>query len=536
MLDIEPVHINSCDCYEDLIITLAYWINRPYHFIFASSWGFSFEDKNLDFSSPIGKKISSDEEEIINKIVEQFIGIRITFNQMDSFENTIDRIKAKLSMNLPVIISIDSYWIPWDPEYQKNHYKYHTCLAVGINDTDQSLVCTDPFWSLKKNVQLPINDYKYGFGPCRTIDILEAVDINEIDYIEVLRERLARLNLKINGLNCFESINIFADYINNSDNLCSEFSGYGMVWNSPLVFKLNGIINGRRKFSKFLQYVSQKEDNNSLQVFSDDLELVASKWDTVKSLLVKGSFTGFNERVKSKLSNIIRDIAKHEEIVASGLNEFVESPMRTKTSYIKPVKKNLEKDSTSKEHIYVNLSKYFNNKGFGSTISSDCCADLTGTGEYFLTEGLPKDEIWYVKDYSFIFPSVEDMKGDNISCSEQQIIIPKGIYESVTILGCSEFGNSSGSITLQSDTEQEETITVSISDWALNPMFDEIIAWRGKAVRKEGKTLELMTKFEFKLYAKQYLLKSRTEVSSLRLPYCPNMHIFAITLSKISEV
>jgi hypothetical protein len=511
------------------VCMVANWLNREYELGFLEAWNFNLMPEGSNSLELLGNRIGFGNVEksvrIENveerlRIMDQYCGMKLNLHNIKDPYKKISIIKEELLNERPTIFFLDMFWCPWN-SYKKRHNP-HFCLVVGL-DSENNIYCLD--YLLDKVVILPFEDFLNGSGECMTFVFEESPSLN---YQDILYYAVKRL---LEG-NTFTNIRKFADDFENSFNFSMEFENFKTnIWEVPIHRNLGFIAAGRNHFANFLELIGKKIELKELSCQINELKNIASKWNTVRGILVKSYYLGFDQKKQHEVSNLLREIACVEETVAAKLLEISRDCKGNK-----PFSKDKDMDSTNffmnhskKKYTFLNLDEHLNNNAFGNKVSINCRADFTGVGHYFLTRGLPAEEIWHIEEMKFKFPKIKEGQNDNISCEQQLINIPQSTYQSIMILASAEYGNFTENIRLIHENAEVTTIIINFSDFSFLPVFNETVAWKGECVQKEENEAKIMENSK-RIFAKEFKILTEGVIKQIVLPYCPNIHIFAITL------
>jgi hypothetical protein len=148
-----------------------------------------------------------------------------------------------------------------------------------------------------------------------------------------------------------------------------------------------------------------------------------------------------------------------------------------------------------------------------------------------LPADLSPNPIWEIHDLKFKFPGLGERLNDNIVCDGQVITVPQGCYSTIMLLGCSEQGYFTESLTARYVGGASETVAFQFSNFDNLPAFPgELIAWKGPWLKKLRGALH-KTYYAY-LFARKHRLNQENEMTQIILPVCRNIHLFAITLGK----
>ncbi|MEW9700038.1 BtrH N-terminal domain-containing protein [Paenibacillus sp. SI8] len=321
-LDIKPLHLFGATCYEDSIITVSNWWNREYIYGFAESWRFEYRMLDHDPDELLGNKIRySRRVEMSN--FNLYTGIEVKTHLIQDFDEALARIKSEIYAEKPVVIYIDGFWAPWDHIYQKEHFLYHACIAVGIDEENDKLICIDPFHGIEGDVDLPLDFYRNGFGPnLLTFQEMENKEALQEDWRGLIQKTISNLYGRHGmGINTFAAIEYLADELENGVDLSKEFGNVNDIWRSPLFISIETAIMGRVKFLNLISHLATKFKVNELLAFHDRFEVCINKWQVFKNKLLKLYMIDPND-TPSRLAKLLREQAKLEEALASELMQI----------------------------------------------------------------------------------------------------------------------------------------------------------------------------------------------------------------------
>lgn len=130
----------------------------------------------------------------------------------------------------------------------------------------------------------------------------------------------------------------------------------------------------------------------------------------------------------------------------------------------------------------------------------------------------------------FQFPNLIEDSYDNISCMGQIIEISSNYCSQIMILSCAEWGNYFETIIINYTDGFSINIPFEVSDWAMkNQASHEVVAWDGVCIKIGD------YKGVAYIYAQGHLLSHNGFISTIILPNCSNIHIFAISLKQLID-
>lgn len=491
-------------CQEDAITTYFNTIGINCYNIFIDTWNFHYVNNGSLFGENI--KTTFD----MNKNLLVYLNATMQIKNVTSMEQLINIINLNLKKDRPTVIHADTYYNYWGGLYKKVHTP-HLNLVCKHDKEIKIIYTIDPGFSKK---MLPF-----------TYDLLELscefyLDINvynseHISSIVLLRELLERKEL-INK-NMFSEIHKFANEFYYRFNQQKEFKNcydFDEVLNSNLIASIRNVIKGRNLFIIFLE--NMKEDNIELNEVINLMLLSISKWNLIVNLMLKSTKADWSNDLNFKIKQIINSIPYieksaydilYKKVIGNEVNRTVSKSYRL----------------INNQFIYLDLKKYFNNKGFTSDISSKDC-DLTQAGEFFIID--TKEAPYYLKQNEICFKIDLNDHVDNIICESQEIVNDVSICcKGLGVLCCSEWGRNYEIITIIDEFENKLNISVKANDLSEFQDVDSVVI---------GKTYSLSeNKYIQQQAAVTYNIKYFEEIKHIKrikLPVCPNMHIISITL------
>lgn len=187
-------------------------------------------------------------------------------------------------------------------------------------------------------------------------------------------------------------------------------------------------------------------------------------------------------------------------------------------------------------YVKINLLEYFNHRIIDDNIinnSENKLDNVSISGQFFKPDLLPNSlEEVCVDKIPYMFPDKSPGKYDNIVCEEQLIYVPKGYYKGINILGLSEWGDNKDSIRVIFSNNNSEEVDIFFLDWGKagsNWDYDSELNKKSILAFKSEITSSWMCAI---YYNKCRIENSSKVMTSIKLPYNPNIHIFAVTLEK----
>lgn len=525
-LDVAPFHSDFANCLEECMISVSNFYHRDYILMYSQAWGFWFDINNYRINGT-GNSIKNNRGKVYD-LYHLYHGIKIAFEHHSNPQEVINIITNHISMDNPIGVFMDTFYYSWDPN--KNQHGKHWFLITGVDTKKEVFYCTDPYF-LQKDAILGFNDFINGYlGVLFTFEITKS-DISNYDWKELILTFSKKLSSDSSSNNIFNNMEYFASSVEDVFCIEKETEAFKRVIDMPYYVNLQAVNRGRVQYAKFLEHTAAKYHAPELLPISEKLKQAGYKWDVLRGILTKAILTKNEAIIKSKIPPHIREIS---DIEKEALNLLIKTT--ASTSHISSdVLKNIESASNISEKInfnsysYLDLSNYFNNKGFGALLDETGKSNLNGAGMFFVSDDIPSNDIWEVDNMKFKFPKLIEDRCDNLSCSGQELEFSPINCSNIMLLGTADFGSFKESITLKFIDGSTEEINIGFTELVFAPLYGETIAWEGRACEGLDGKMQVHNS-RVKIFAKTYRLNKPGSVNGILLPYLPNMHIFAITM------
>ncbi|URZ18150.1 BtrH N-terminal domain-containing protein [Clostridium felsineum] len=318
--NIEPLHKDNRNCYEDVIVTICNWFQRRYECIYEYSWAFEYERLETSNTFNLGKYLKYNNSKR-RSLLCKYSGIEMINHKYEELDKGLKDIKIKLNNNIPIALtSMDMFWLYWTPHYKKSHGG-HTIIAIDV-DNESNIICMDPYFKRKK-LKLSIEDFNLSSSRKYISFNIVSDEMRYSDVNSIINSAVSELLRKRNSENSFDNMRKFADDIKLYYNAKNEMKGYQDYFTVPIYNTIQRIGQGRKQFSELLVFLSENYscNKNLLKKYSNSINLMGKKWDALKVLFGKEVFLSDYTLVKNKAPIKIYDIANYEEEIAKEIFE-----------------------------------------------------------------------------------------------------------------------------------------------------------------------------------------------------------------------
>ncbi len=520
-LDIKLNYEIAYDCLESLIPPIARWFDKDFELMSMNSWGFHYKPELMKEDGLLSSCFSSGTYTSF-EYLEKYHGIQLIQKEKTYFEDMINIIKNELNSQKPVIIYNDSYFCPWySTRYKKLHGR-HFCLAVGYQD--DNIIVLDSQYA-KEGTLLPLSEFEKGYDGYFLCNDLVTYQ-KDVDWKGILLLSISDKRRFGDGNNMFNSLRVFAKDLVEKLDLTNEMKDYVEIPSaSQIVTNLSILGNKRKQYSFAIRYLSQKYKVIELDILASKFEELSNRWSTVFGLLIKAYYSKNDKRLIKRMADRISELADEEEkvyLLIKDIYNFQGHVNSKEDISLSHLKIDISKVS------YVDLRNYANCKGFGYDLDPNNLSEFSDGGRYIYIDSNSIHNVVNIGAMSFNLLNSGD-RYDNISCKEQMIQINLEPQSYIMFLGCSEWGSHTDNIKLIFEGDETESIPIQLTNIAsTEPVFGEQIINIGKYVVKT-KTCVVDLPFSANLFSKMYSINNGKSIKGIKLPYCPNIHIFAIS-------
>ncbi|MCL2052361.1 MAG: hypothetical protein FWG91_11650 [Lachnospiraceae bacterium] len=513
---IELVQTSDMLCLEAAMATIATWWNLSYEMIFSCFWDFYLLPTDVANPQTLGKRLMGFNNINQADLLKRYHNIQIDCRD---YENDINDTINRIQNNHPRMTLIKHDLRPWA---NPNDYPddFGIILIYGYDKESTGFYCID-IHNSKKQEFLPLDNFIKGIENVFSFQEFSklASKNNHFNWKEEIQNHLSRLVGNKND-NSFVSILSFAEMIGNFN---IQYEECDKFLDTDFFNRIKDICRARKLYPMALRYMGMEYKVNKLQRVAEDYQKTASKWGLINGTLtkygIKSQFMqpdSFN-KISADISLILRDIATEEREIFDRLQEMIANDeMAAELSGQPDVKR-------AKYYHCLELDQYFNNKAFAFGNQK---ADLTGLKKYFLNDGLPENGVLNYGEMKFMLKNCRSVNNDNLILEGQVIYFNEKKVLGFQIVGLSEYGSYDGEILVYFINGNVESINAIFPDVHLN-LGHEVI-WQGNTYDGIFKRAE-----QANLYVNEYfLIASGMDVVSLKLPFLPHSHIFAINVLK----
>jgi amino acid adenylation domain-containing protein/FkbM family methyltransferase len=319
LFDIEPLRNLERNCLDDVIASIAKWLGRNHELMYNDAWNFTFFPEVSGQSDDISARLQV-KDRLDKEALERFHGLKSIEHVHDSPLEALSLIQQTLEAGAPVVLGINSYWVPWDDGYQQRERR-HSCIVVGMNPHTQDLYCTDPYFK-QKGTLLPRADFLKGYLFCETFSIV-ADECN--DLLTIVDTILERLRHEISGNRPFIQMRDLANALLTSFQALQKADTSIDSLEVPLFVQLTNVADSRTKSSQMFTYLGNTYDTRFL-AYAERLQKVSSQWRIASAMFMKMHLTSrWTEAALQKIALRILTISVEEQALAYELLAFLES-------------------------------------------------------------------------------------------------------------------------------------------------------------------------------------------------------------------
>lgn len=244
-----PKKVNNLNCYDNNIIAdISRIVKRDYRLAFFGEFDFTYRnidrtEKLLDYND-----IYTGDILYVPRMLSRFVGVSLEHKEVNNKESIfmfMDQVLSYIEFDIPVGVGIDSYYLPWNPQF-KNLHRRHYFLIIGFDLDEGVFYCLDSYLSKQIN-KIPISLVHHKYDRLILVKGIE----NEKSYSinSIINELESCLFNSGKLLNC-DSIRGFAKDILNKRFLKDQRISGDLLEKSSLLFRLTDMADSRYNFSQ----------------------------------------------------------------------------------------------------------------------------------------------------------------------------------------------------------------------------------------------------------------------------------------------
>ncbi len=517
MLDISIREHRAHDCVDNLCTAIAYYFNSHHELMFVDSWSFEYEDS----TEKIGEGFGIKEVKSLHAIAEMH-GIKSQYiSDMDesSMRKTIS---DNLKSGVPVALSMDVFNCEWHTRGFLKYHATHLFFLNGYDEYDDVVHCIDGDQALAGKSM----SFRSAFSYIRAIVTFEDHTDSATKFsVETL---LSRFIENVKDGTCFDKLDQFVKRFSLEFDVEEETKGFESNFSkSPFYTNLIKVAKSRMKMAIFLKYTCEKLNpinSNAIIACSKD---VANYWDSTLGMTFKVYFS------KSRESKLFKRIVEKLNLVVQlerNLLYIIQATLSNKLTVYTSEESSNKGVVKFSEVYHVDLLKHVNNIACSNQQNTHN-AHYSIDKMYFNEEDVPLDQVVKVGYTSYVIRREPISSKDNISCEGQVIVLPCYDFHSIGILASCELRSHVDEIIIITPNGEKIPIKFEVSNWAMdNPVFNEDVVVTSRTYTNFNEGV-VANDFTGKIYSSIYRMPVST-INAIKLPDCPNIHIFGITLCK----
>lgn len=508
-------------CEEYVNALIASWYGKGYDMMFANTIEL---DIGQDADCLINACIDNDEW-AINECLTKYHGVlcQDVLSKYDHDESIIEQVISAISKGNPLALYVNTENILSIDEEDKID-PINVIIITGF-DEEEKQIYFRVMHGRDKYVDMITMSYAELIESALYVRKFDNISSEMSGFIldEFIRETADKL--KHNKIP--QKLKAFNEYFNREADYQEIFKGISesQLKTVPLIYNMALLYRSRALYSFSLSYLAKLYELPDLLELADYCTVLAGKYYNVRGLALKAFYkSNLTPTIKENIIKFIGVISKMEETALEKLNNISFQVMEEHTFYN-------NKNSAPKQFYFLSISKSFNNKGLNSDRINSEQADFDGIGGFFVDEYYPYGQIINLNKEMKFKISSKQPKFDNISCVKQKIIPEQRKYSSIMLMASACHGSFKDYIKLTyADGEAEELLIFCSSFWYPKAHFGESDAWAGEYVMYINESYYIEQR-HLNIYANEYRINQTKELVSIELPDCPDMHIFAITMS-----
>lgn len=306
MIEIKPRFYGKYDCYQNNIVgpVSEYW-NVDYLPVFWTEFNFISECNHPDTFEEISFSVGNRFDR--GAIWHDFCGVSLNLCRFDDIRTFKKAIIEELAENNPIVVTIDSNYVPWNKYAQ---IRPHCFLICDIDEDNNEFLCCDGTFHVEDICRINI---QYLFDKYYKLILLSLENVVERDlknsliyFLDVFQD---------NNPHKSDDIDQVADYILhcwNTDNISAISKN---ISKSYFLLYVTEVCNSRHNFIRGLEYFNEKYKTDLFSSIMPELIEVRSGWDAFKGLYVKSILSGKSDFMANTI-NLLRSLIVKEEKIS----------------------------------------------------------------------------------------------------------------------------------------------------------------------------------------------------------------------------
>ena len=328
MLHIKPLMddgLNSCSHF--LIASVANWLNCGYELMYADAWGFRFAPEGTKGHGiwqrgDLGPRIHYEYVAQPMTLLERFHGLQVKEVRDSTLDATHAVLKEELDKQRPVLIMMDTYFLPWLDKFYQQVHSSHAILVIGMDDNGD-LFCNDtrPFFQSPTFGGRLTRDY-FLKGYHNTYSTFTSVPAEMCSLSACARivkhtalKMISRSDSSVSPVNAIKE---FANHIEHNPVSLTDLEDFD-GGNGILFRGIRNIIRDRINFSKTLAYIGHTFGSPDYMEMADSFKLPIENWENFKAVLYRSYLSGTTNEKRGKLASILNENAEIEEKLAHSM-------------------------------------------------------------------------------------------------------------------------------------------------------------------------------------------------------------------------
>lgn len=308
-------------CLFDAISTYAGYINRDYEMMFLRMLEIHYTDADR-INRELNKNRGIGSIDIISNPLEDlksFHGIIVT-----KCEKGIADIRRRylegVSLEVPLVMSLDSYWCHWDKSYRRFHSNAdgHTVFVLDIDDVSGDWLLMDPYDN-KEEVIMSKEDVECGYMYHYIFQ--NKPQTYEDNVVKTLKQEVDKLILEGHDRMLINLANEISQDFKFEDELMDNIME---VHQTDLYIKISHLKDSREVFCVLIDYIGNKQ-SSFREEFDEIHRLIieeAKELNVILVLLSKAFLTSNEALIKNRVSDRIIHLAQLEVTMLGQLQDL----------------------------------------------------------------------------------------------------------------------------------------------------------------------------------------------------------------------
>ncbi len=313
--------MDGLNCAEYLLRGVANYYNRDFELMYLGAWGLDIDFGKEKFDNGFVSECTSDPMQYL----EMFHGLQVDAHFFHNYSNLEEFIQNELSRDMPVMVTVDLYWVPWTTQHYLQLHWGHEILIVG--KTLNGWLCYDMF-NKNKNL-MPFENIEKCF--CRA-QCFQLLPIPQVSLKKCIKEVKYNIQKNLVEKDSFKKLDHLSELFFNPQEIRHDILENKIslpdFQRSDLMETFNRISQTRSQYALMLRYLASKfESTLHLGEVADSFDQISAMWKNVWGMLQKAYLISNKDPIIIRIGHRLNELSQLEktasELLLHNIDHFL---------------------------------------------------------------------------------------------------------------------------------------------------------------------------------------------------------------------